>query len=133
MRDEARAERARDVRHRLGGAMRQAGVLAAAGSHALHHHLARLTEDHARATRLAEGIAAAAPGVVERDSVETNMVLLDLTGAPVDTVGLDAACREAGILISPLGPRRVRLVTHLDIDDDGVDRALAVITSALAA
>jgi threonine aldolase len=133
VKDAARSAQARELRHRLGGAMRQAGVLAAAGSYGLRHQLARLAEDHVRARRLADGIAAVATGVVQPDSVETNIVMLDLSNSPVDTIGLDAACRAAGVLISAMGPRRVRLVTHLDIDDVGVERALAAITAALTA
>jgi threonine aldolase len=131
MKDARWEERARELRHRLGGAMRQAGVLAAAGSYALQHHLARLGDDHLRARRLAEGIATVVPESVRPAEVDTNIVVVDLTGTPVDTTTLADACRRAGVLISALGPRRVRLVTHLDIDDDGVERALEVITAAL--
>jgi threonine aldolase len=132
LKDPATAEAARELRHRLGGAMRQAGVLAAAGLHALRHHVGRLADDHGRAQRLVEGIAAVAPDVVDRSAVETNMVVLDLSSAPVDTAALDAACQAQGVLISALGPRRVRLVTHLDVDDAGIDRALAAITAELS-
>jgi threonine aldolase len=131
MRDAARAERARDVRHRLGGAMRQAGILAAAGLHAVRNHIDRLADDHDRARRLAEGIAEAAPGVTDPSMVETNIVLLDLAKARVDSAGLTQACAADGVLVSNLAPRRVRLVTHLDVDDDDIDRALAAICGAL--
>lgn len=131
MKDAAKSEAARELRHRLGGAMRQAGVLAAAGLHALHHNVERMAADHARARRLAEGIAATAPGVVDLSTVETNMVVLDLSFARIDTATLDAACQANGVLISGLGPRRVRLVTHLDVDDEGIDRALATIAAEL--
>ncbi len=131
MKEPDREAAARELRHRLGGAMRQAGVLAAAGRYALTHHLTRLADDHRRARQLAEGIAAAAPDVVDVHAVETNMVVLDLTNAPVDTAGLDEACRGQGVLISALGLRRVRLVTHLDIDDEGVERAIGAITTTL--
>jgi threonine aldolase len=133
LKDGARAARARDVRHRLGGAMRQAGVLAAAGLHAVRHHIARLADDHARARRLAEEIASFAPGVTDPAAVETNIVVLDLAEAAVDTAGLAAACAERDVLISSLAPRRVRLVTHLDVDDDDIDRALSAIRAALVA
>ena len=112
--------------------MRQAGVLAAAGRYALRHHVERLAEDHARAKRLADGIAEAAPAVTSPDEVESNIVVLDLTDAPVDSAGLAARCLAEGVLVSNLAPRRVRLVTHLDVDDDGIDRALAVIRGALS-
>jgi threonine aldolase len=132
VRDAGLADTAREIRHQLGGAMRQAGVIAAGGLHALRHHIGRLADDHARAKALATRIAAVAPAVVDPDSVETNIVVLDLATAPVDTAMLDETCRAAGVYISPLAPRRVRLVTHLDIDDDGIDRAVEVITKALA-
>ncbi len=131
MRDAVLAEKARDVRHRLGGAMRQAGVLAAAGLYAVRNHIDRLADDHDRARRLAEGIAAAAPGVTDPAETETNIVYLDLTNAPLDSAGLAAACAADGVLVSVLAPRRVRLVTHLDVDDAGIDRALTTICGAL--
>jgi threonine aldolase len=132
MRDPARLEPARELRHRLGGAMRQAGVLAAAGRHAVAHHVARLADDHARARRLAEAIADVSPGCVDPVAVETNIVVLDLSSTAVDAAGLADACQAAGVLVSTVAPRRVRLVTHLDVDDDGVDRALGPIRAALA-
>jgi threonine aldolase len=133
VKDPARLEAARDVRHRLGGAMRQAGIIAAGGLYALHNQLDRLVEDHARARRLAVGLADAVPGLVDPDQVETNMVMLDLASASasVDATELGAACRAEGVLVSLLGPTTVRLVTHLDVDDADVERALAVIRTAL--
>ncbi len=122
---------ARTLRRRLGGAMRQAGVLAAAGSYALRHHLDRLTEDHARAHRLADALAEVAPGLVDPAAVETNIVPLDLSVTGLDSARLAAHCRADGVLVSAVAPRRVRLVTHLDVDDAGVDRALAVLARAL--
>jgi threonine aldolase len=133
LRDAAMAEEARDIRHRLGGALRQAGVLAAAGRYALHHHLERLAEDHEHAKRLAAGIADAAPGVVDGGDVETNMVMLDLSHTKPDAAALASACADEGVLVSSIAPRRVRLVTHLDVDSDGTDRALDVIRRALTA
>jgi threonine aldolase len=125
-----RIEQARWIRKRMGGGMRQAGVLAAAGRHALRHHLDRLAGDHERAARLA---AALAPyGVVDAARVRTNIVPLDLTKAPLDAPGLAAAARVEGVLVSVLGPRFARLVTHLDVDDAGVDRAIEVLTALLS-
>jgi threonine aldolase len=131
MRDAALAGKARDLRHRLGGAMRQAGIIAAGGLYAIRHHVERLADDHARALRLAEGIAEVAPGVVDPGVVDTNIVVLDLADAKVDAAGLDATCQADGVLISGLAPRRVRLVTHLDVDDAGIDKALETIRRAL--
>ncbi len=114
----ARAHRWRKV---LGGGMRQAGVLAAAGLYALDHHIERLAEDHRRARRLAEGLARL-PGLsVDPDAVETNMVFVD-SG---HNEAFLAHLRHQGILAGGYG--RVRLVTHLDIDDAAID---AVITAA---
>ena len=120
---------ARWIRKRMGGGMRQAGVLAAAGHYALAHHLDRLAEDHARARRLAEALAPS--GVVDAARVRTNIVPLDLTKSTLDAPGLGAAARAAGVLISVLGPRTARLVTHLDVDDKGIDHAIEVLTGFL--
>ena len=130
--DAARAAEARVLRKRLGGGMRQVGVLAAAGRYALEHHLERLAEDHARARRIADALAAAADDVVDPASVETNIVPLDLTGATLDGPQLAEKARAEGVLVSVVGPRRARLVTHLDVDDAGVDRAAQVLARLLA-
>lgn len=122
--DAARAAEARILRKRLGGGMRQAGVLAAAGSYALDHHVDRLAEDHRRATLIAEGLGVG--------PVETNIVPVDLSGAAFDGPQLAAAAREQGVLLSVVGPRRVRLVTHLDVDDAGAVRAAEVVGRLLS-
>jgi len=123
-----RIARARFIRKRMGGGMRQAGVLAAAGRYALREHLDRLADDHARVARLA---AALHPYGVVAGDVHTNIVYLDLTKAPLDAPALAAAARAEGVLVGALGPRIVRLVTHLDVDDAGIDRAVDVLTSIL--
>ncbi|HEX5740735.1 MAG TPA: GntG family PLP-dependent aldolase [Pilimelia sp.] len=121
-----RMARARWLRKRLGGGMRQTGMLAAAGLHALEHHIGRLADDHARAARLAEALAP--HGVVVAEP-RTNIVLLDLHDAP----GFAAAARERGVLVSVLGQRTARLITHLDVDDAALERAVAVLTGLLEA
>lgn len=126
----ARIAQARALRARMGGGMRQVGILAAAGRYALGHHLDRLADDHARAARLAEALAPY--GVVDPASVRTNVVLLDLTKAALDAPALVAAARERGVLVGALGPRLARLVTHLDVDDAGVERACQVLSAILA-
>jgi len=131
MADPAMVEEARAIRRRLGGGMRQAGVLAAAGSYALEHNIQRLADDHRRARRLADAVAEMAPGVVRPDDVETNIVPVDLTPIGVDAATLAASCRADGVLVSVVGPRRVRLVTHLDVGDAGVERAIAVLRRTL--
>ncbi|TCB97911.1 aminotransferase class I/II-fold pyridoxal phosphate-dependent enzyme [Micromonospora zingiberis] len=121
-------ERARVIRKRMGGGMRQAGVLAAAGRYALAHHIDRLAEDHAKADRLAEAIA---PFGVLAGPVRTNLVPLDLTKAPMDAPTLAAAARAEGVLISVLGPRTARLVTHMDVTDAAVDQAATILPHIL--
>ena len=121
--DRERAAQARVLRKRLGGGMRQAGVLAAAGSYALTHHVERLAEDHARARLIADALGVG--------PVETNIVPVDLTGTGWDGPQLAAAARERGVLLSVVGPHRVRLVTHLDVDDAGASRAAGVVRELL--
>ncbi len=116
---------ARRVRKRLGGGMRQAGVLAAAGLYALDHHAGRLNEDHARARRIGAALAAS-PCVADVLPVDTNIVVAVLR----DTVPVDrflGGLREQGVLAVPFGPGMVRMVAHLDVDDPGTDRAIAAI------
>ena len=124
-----RVAQARWIRKRMGGGMRQAGVLAAAGRYALTHHIGRLADDHARARRLADALAPF--GVVDAARVRTNIVPLDLSKSTLDAPGLGAAARAEGVFVSVLGPRTARLVTHLDLDDAGIDRAIEVLTGVL--
>ncbi|HEX9999437.1 MAG TPA: GntG family PLP-dependent aldolase [Actinoplanes sp.] len=121
---------ARVLRKRMGGGMRQVGILAAAGRYALDHHLARLADDHTRARRLAEALAPY--GVVDPARIRTNLVLLDLTKSSVDAPTLAARAAEQDVLIAPMLPHLARLVTHLDIDDEGTDRASTVLSAILA-
>jgi threonine aldolase len=123
---------ARVWRKRYGGGMRQVGVLAAAGRYALDHHLARLAEDHARALRLADAVAAVRPELVDPAAVETNIVVLDLATAGLAAPDVAAAARDSGVLLSVLAPRRLRLVTHLDVDDDACEHAGGVLTKVLS-
>ena len=122
---------ARRGKHLFGGAMRQAGIVAAAGVHALEHHVDRLADDHARARRLAEAWHGA--GVpVRLDAVETNFVQVDV--APLGLTADEAMARMSaeGVLLSPtIHPTVLRAVTHLDVDDDGVDHACEAVPRAL--
>jgi threonine aldolase len=113
-----RIAEARVWRKRYGAGMRQVGILAAAGLFALEHHLARLAEDHARARRLAVALG------VDPAGAPTNIVVLDVA----DAASVATQADEQGVLVSALGPRFLRLVTHLDVDDDAVERAIAVLT-----
>ena len=116
--------RARVERKRLGGAMRQAGVLAAAGIVALETMVDRLAEDHRRARQLAELVAEAFPEAnYDPASCRTNIVAFDHP----DARALVAELAEVGVLGGTLAPRRVRLVTHLDVDDDDLDYVAAVL------
>lgn len=133
MSDAAMTADARALRRRLGGGMRQAGVLAAAGLYAVRNNIDRLADDHARARRLAESLADINPALVAPQLVETNIVSVDLSAAGLEASAVAAACRADGVLVSVVGPRRMRLVTHLDVDDDEVDRATTVVSRVLAA
>jgi threonine aldolase len=116
--------RAHRIRKMAGGGMRQAGLLAAAASHALDHHVDRLAEDHAVARRLAEGLEGIEGLKVE--APHTNIVFVDLTGAAqARSAELLAHLNQQGILAT--GLYRLRFVTHLDVDAAGVDRAVAAI------
>jgi threonine aldolase len=120
----------RTIRKRLGGGMRQVGILAAAGRYALAHHVDRLADDHVRARRIAEALAPF--HVVDPTRVQTNIVMLDLSSSTMDARTLAGRAREAGVLISVLGPRLCRLITHLDLDDSTVDKAGDVLVEILA-
>ena len=117
---------ARIERKRLGGGMRQAGVLAAPGLLALNDMVERLAEDHARASRLAEAVATRWPGSVEPAKVRTNIVVF--THDQPDK--LLAHLEAHGVLAHAIAPRTVRFVTHRDIDDAGVDRAVDALAGA---
>jgi threonine aldolase len=118
----ARIAEARIWRKRYGGGMRQAGILAAAGLYALDHHLERLADDHARAARLGTELGA------DPSTLQTNIVVLDVADAPK----VAARAADDGVLVSALGPSLLRLVTHLDVDDDAVEQAIRVIRPLLS-
>jgi len=122
---------ARRLKHFFGGAMRQAGIVAAAGVYALDHHVERLADDHRRAKRLAAGLAGAGLAV-DPDRVETNFVQIDVAPLPKE----DALARlaEQGVALSAtIHPTVLRAVTHLDVGDEDVDVALEAIPRALGA
>jgi threonine aldolase len=114
-------ERAWESKYLFGGAMRQAGVIAAAALYALDHNVERLADDHARARRLADGLG------LDVSVVDTNFVALPDPGDG------EARLAERGILVSNLRPGVLRAMTHLDVSDDDIDRALEVIPEALGA
>jgi threonine aldolase len=114
---EAIAE-ARIRRKRMGGGMRQVGILAAAGLHALDHHLDRLADDHAHARILAEACG------LDPETVETNIVVVPRD----DAADFVAGARDGGVLVSPVGPTAVRMVTHLDISREDAEAAAVVLS-----
>ena len=116
-----RIAQARVWRKRYGAGMRQVGILAAAGLYALDHHVARLADDHERARRLAKALGA------DPATVDTNIVVLDVP----DAAGVAVRAADQGVLVSALGPRFLRLVTHLDVNDDGIERAITVLRGAI--
>jgi len=120
--------RARALRHRVGGGMRQAGVLAAAGIVALETMVERLADDHARARRLAEALADRFPGSVDPPAVETNIVCAAAAALP----GGGAAevvdrLADLGVRAGTIDARTVRFVTHKDVDDDGLAHAISAL------
>jgi len=122
--------RAWRVRRRLGGGMRQSGILEAAGIFALKHHRERLKDDHARAKALAEG-ARRFPGI-ESMIPDTNIVMLDLSESGPTTGEVLGALASEGVLMVPFGPNRLRSVTHLDVDDEGITKALEALGRVMA-
>ncbi|HEX8051410.1 MAG TPA: beta-eliminating lyase-related protein, partial [Thermoleophilaceae bacterium] len=108
------------LKQMMGGALRQAGIVAAAGLYALDHNVERLAEDHSNARALAEGLAELPGASLDVSKVETNIVIFEVDDA-VRRVGELA---EAGVEVTPVGPERIRAVTHLDVDRDAIERAL---------
>jgi len=128
-----RMAKARRLKHLFGGAMRQAGIVAAAGVYALDQHIALLADDHARAGRLAEGWHAAGLPV-DLEGVQTNFVQLDVEPLGLSKWDVIAALKEAGVGVSnTVHPTRLRAVTHLDVSDEDIEQAIELAPEALAA
>jgi threonine aldolase len=118
-------------RRMLGGALRQSGILAAAGVYALEHNVARLAEDHANARIVGEALAAR-PGVrIDLERLETNIVVIRLDAGAPDAATVVARAREQDVLVMAFGPRTVRAVTHLDVSRADCERAAAVLAAAV--
>lgn len=128
----ALVHKARRVRKMLGGGMRQAGILAAAGLYAIEHHRARLAEDHDNASFLAAELARTPGLAVDTARVHTNIVMVDLMDENLDAHDLAARAAERGLGVGAMSARRVRLVTHLDVDRAACTRAVEIL-AALAA
>lgn len=119
------------LKQRTGGAMRQAGIIAAAGIYALQHNVQRLAEDHANARLLAEGLRNL-PGItVDVDTVETNIVFFDIVGTGMDATAFCKKLEERGVILGGAGTR-VRALTHLDVTRAEVERALDIIRGLVA-
>jgi len=125
-------DRARVVRKMLGGGMRQAGILAAAGLYAIEHQWERLAEDHANARLLAEGLRRIPGMEVDLDRVQTNIVIVDVREHPLGEKGITERMAEQGVLFLAIGPGRLRLVTHIDVSRPGIEEALERMEKALS-
>lgn len=124
-------ERAVRYRRMFGGAMRQAGLLAAAGLYALDHHMARLVEDHANARLLAEALAGNPKVDLDLATVQTNIVVFHLRPAAPDAATVVARAAERGVLLFAFGPRTLRAVTHLDVSSAQCARAGAILAELI--
>ena len=126
-----RVIKARAWRKRYGGGMRQAGLLAAAAHYALDNNLALLKNDHKRAKEIAIAIAAVAPKVINPDHVETNIVGLDISSMKITAAQLSEQLKASGVLASALGPKYLRVVTHLDLTDSDIEKVNQVLPQLL--
>jgi threonine aldolase len=115
--------RALRIRRMFGGAMRQSGILAAAGLYALDHNLSELPQDHANARTIAERLGGLRGVRLDLATVQTNIVIFHMTEGAPDAAAIAVRAKEAGVLISIFGPRRLRAVTHLDVSRDQTARA----------
>jgi threonine aldolase len=126
-------ERARAYRRMVGGAMRQAGVMAAAGIVALERMVDRLTEDHGRAKRISEGLHAIDPRLTNPKLVETNIIMLEVAHTGADAKGWISALEKHGLRAGAWSRNSLRLVTHRHIDDAAVEQAAAIIRAVSTA
>ncbi len=117
-------DRVHRFRKMFGGGMRQAGILAAAGIYALDHHLERLAEDHRNAKTLAAGLSGLKGITVDPDLVETNIVILDVTPSGMTAPQAAESLKQRGVLIHAFGKTQVRLVTHLGVAQEDIEKAL---------
>jgi threonine aldolase len=123
---------AMEARRRFGGAMRQSGILAAAGLYALDHHFARLAEDHANALRIAHAVAQT-PAVIAMEDVQTNIVIFHVPAPLPDAATVVARALGAGVWVQAFGPRTVRATTHLDVSAEACAQAGRILAAAVQA
>jgi threonine aldolase len=120
-------ERAVRYRRMFGGAMRQVGIFAAAGLHAIERHMGRLAEDHANARLIAERLAASERIVIDLATAQTNILVFSVAEGAPDAATVVARARERGVLLFAFGPRILRAVTHLDVSREQCRRAADVL------
>jgi len=124
-------KRVHRFRKMVGGAMRQAGFLAAAGIYALDYHIDRLEEDHRKAKKLAQGLANIKNLLINPAEVETNILFFDVSRAERTAQEVVSACKQKGLLLHPTAKTRIRCVTHLDVCFEDIDHALNVIEGVM--
>ena len=125
-------EKGRRFRKMFGGGMRQAGILAAAALYALENNRDRLREDHHRSRWLAHSLGAIAGLKIDHERVQTNIVVIDISGTKLGSQAALNALRQEGVLLVPLGPKSLRAVTHLDVSDDDLRRAITAFECVFA-
>jgi threonine aldolase len=109
----------------LGGGMRQVGIIAAAGVYALRHNIERLAEDHVRARKLAEALSEIEAIRVDLEAVQTNIIVVDVSDSGFTVDECILLLEQSGVLVVPFGRTTIRAVTHLDIDDDDIEKSIA--------
>jgi threonine aldolase len=132
MNDLTLLDKAKRLRRMYGGAMRQSGILAAAGIYALEHHIGRLRVDHDNAKRLARRLQQIPTVRINPSDVDTNIVIFDVIGHHLTPPAIVAALKQAGVLIHAIGGTRFRAVTHLDVSSAAIDQACDIFARALA-
>lgn len=121
------------VRKKLGGGMRQAGIIAAGALYALDHHRERLVEDHHRAKTLAMALSEIPGFDVDPEHVDTNIIIVDMTKRTIEGQQFAQRAAEKGLLVTLAGQYKVRFVTHLQISDNDIDEAISIVRSLYAA
>jgi threonine aldolase len=132
MNDLTLLDKAKRLRRMYGGAMRQSGILAAAGIYALEHHIGRLRVDHDNAKRLARRLQQISTVRINPQDVDTNIVIFDVIGHHLTPPAIVAGLKQAGVLIHAIGGTRFRAVTHLDVSSAAIDQACDIFARALA-
>lgn len=122
-------QRAVRYRRMFGGAMRQVGIFAAAGLHALDHHVARLAEDHANARLIAQALSASRRVLLDPATVQTNILVFELGAGAPDAGAIVNRARDRGVLLFAFGPRKLRVVTHLDVNSGQCAQAAAILVA----